>query len=160
MGSAATSVAVVLLLREATVRVGPAPSLRAVLPSNREAAGLAVLLLLGYLVLGFGMRRGSVPPVWPGQVSVWVMYAVVVGLYVVAVRRTRTLPSVLVAPHDPPARRPLVTLGIVFTVAAFAASFFPAATPVVDVAILILGTLTCAIWLVGVLVRTLIGPAR
>jgi hypothetical protein len=69
VGSAATSAGLVLVLREAVVRVGPAPSLRAVLPSNRQAAWLAGLLALGYLVLGFGMRRESLPTVHGGQLT-------------------------------------------------------------------------------------------
>jgi len=47
LGSAATSAGLVLLVRELVVRVGPAPSLRAVLPSNRQAAWLTGLLASG-----------------------------------------------------------------------------------------------------------------
>ena len=156
LGSAATSVAVVLLVRELVVRVGPASSLRAVLPSTRQAAWLAGLLVLGYLVLGLGMRRGSVPSVWPGQVTVWVMYAVVIGLYVLALRRTRTTTSALVVPYEPADRRTLVALGVAFTVAATLAAVVPG-VPLVGIAILIVGTATGAVWFVGVLVGTLGG---
>jgi hypothetical protein len=155
LGSAATSVVVVLVLREVVVRVGPAPSLRAVLPSNRQAAWLALLLVLGYVVLGVGIRRESLPSVWPGQVTVWVMYALVIGLYVGALRRARTVPSALATPYEPPSRRPMVSLAIAFTVAALAGSFFGALTPVVGMGILSVGTLAGAVWLVGAAGRTL-----
>jgi hypothetical protein len=158
LGSAATSVAVVLLVRELVGRLGAAPSLRTVLPSNREAAWLAGLLALDYLVLGFGMRRESLPPVWPGQVTVWVIYAIVIGLYVLALRRTRTVGPATVDAYQRATRRPLVTLAIAFTIAAMVSSLAGAITPRVGVAILIVGTLTCAVWFVGVVVRILTRP--
>ncbi len=158
MGSAATSVAVVLLVREAAVRVGPASSLRAVLPSNRQAAWLAGLLAIGYAVLGFGMRRESLPTVLGGQLTVWVMYAIVVGLLWLAHRQARRLPFALADPYDPPTRASLVTLAIAFTVAALVGSQIGAIAPWFGVAVLIVGTLTGAVWFGGVVVRTLARP--
>jgi hypothetical protein len=158
LGSAASSVAVVLLLRETAVRVGPAASLRAVLPSNREAAGLAALTLFGYLVLGVGMRRHSVPSILGGQLTIWVIYAVVVGLYVLAVRRARTLPFALVTPLEPPARRPLLTLGVMFTAAALVAGLAGGAAWL-GLAVIVVGTTTGAVWFVGVAARTLARPS-
>ena len=155
LGSALSSVAVVLLVREAAVRVGPAPSLRSVLPSNRQAAWLAGLLAIGYLVLGFGTRRGSVPNVLDGQLTVWVMYAIVVCLYLLALRRTRTLPFAIADPCGRPTRRPLLTLASAFTIAALGGSSVGALTPGLGVALLTVGTATCAVWFVGVTVRTL-----
>lgn len=159
LGSAATSAGLVLVLREVVVRVGPAPSLRAVLPSNRQAAGLAVLLVLGYLVLGFGLRRGSLPPIWPGQVTVWVMYAVVAGLFVMAVRRARSLRYVLPVQPSASAREPLVILALAFTAAAIVGSLFGGVTPAVGIAVLVVGTLAGAVWFGEVVVRTLARPA-
>ncbi len=158
LGSAATSAGLVFLLREGVVRGRPPPSLRAVLPSNRQAAWLAGLLGIGYVVLGFGMRRESLPPVWPGQVTVWAMYAVVAGLYVVALRRARTLPVVLAPLHERPARRPLLVLGVAFTAAAAAAALTHASVWAGFV-MLVVGTATCAVWFVGVVVRVLARPA-
>lgn len=157
LGSAASSVAFVLVVREVAARFGPVPSLRAVLPSNRQAASLGGLLLLGYFVLGFGMRHDSLPPVLPGQLTVWVVYAVVVGLYLLALCRARTLPFVLAAPYEKPDRRPLLVLGVAFTVGALLAgiaqvSFVPAFV------VLVVGTMTCAVWFAGVVVRTLARP--
>jgi hypothetical protein len=57
----------------------------------------------------------------------------------------------------------MVTLAIAFTVAALAGSFFGALTPVVGVGILLVGTLTGALWLIGVVVRQVarpVGPAQ
>lgn len=159
LGSAATSVALVLLVREVVVRLGPVPSLRAVLPTNRQAACLGGLLVLGYLVLGFGLRRESLPSVLNGQLTVWVMYAIVAGLYLVALRRARTLPFALVAPLEPSERRPLLALGIAFTAAAAAAAVIQVAF-VAAFVILVVGTVTCAVWFVGVVVRTLAGPVQ
>ena len=158
LGSAAISAGLVLLLREGVVRGKPAPSLRAVLPSNRQAAWLAGLLGIGYVVLGFGMRRKSLPPVWPGQVTVWVMYAVVAGLYVLALRRARTLPVVIAPPYGRPVRRPLLVLGVAFTVAAAAAALTRVSVWAGFV-MLVVGTATCAVWFVGVVVRVLARPA-
>ncbi len=98
LGSAATTVALVLVVREVAARIGPAPSLRAVLPTNRQALCLVGLLVLGYFVMGLTVRRESIPSVLGGQLTVWVMYAVVAGLYLLALRRARTLPFALAAP--------------------------------------------------------------
>lgn len=153
LGSAATTIVLVLALREVVVRSGT-PSLRAVLPTNRQAAWLGGMLLAGYLVLGFGMRPEAVPPVWPGQVTVWVMYAVVAGLYMVALRRSRTLPFVLAPAVDPPSRRPLLALGLAFTAAATLAALVPGPSWLAY-ATLLGGTLACTVGFVVVAVRTL-----
>jgi hypothetical protein len=154
LASAATSAGLVVLLREAVVRGGPAASLRAVLPSNRQAGWLAGFLAVGYLILGSGMRRESLPPIWPGQVTVWVMYAIVAGLYVLALRRTRTLPVVLARPYEGPVRRPLLVLGVAFTVVAAVAALSQVSVWV-GLVILLIGTATGVLWFGGVVVRTL-----
>jgi hypothetical protein len=51
----------------------------------------------------------------------------------------------------------MATLATAFTVAALAGSFFGAFTPVVGVGVLLVGTLTGALWLIGV-VRALARP--
>jgi hypothetical protein len=155
VGSGVTSVAFVLLVREVTMRVGRAPSLRAVLPSNRQAAWLAGLLALGYLVLAFGMRRESLPTILGGQLTVWVMYAIVAGLLWLAHRRARQLPFALADPYNPPTRRPLVTLSVAFMIAALVGSQIGAITPSFGVAVLIVGTLSGAVWFVRVTLGTL-----
>jgi hypothetical protein len=157
LGSAATTVALVLVVREVVARLGPVPTLRAVLPSNRQAACLGGLLVLGYLVLGFSLRRESLPPVLHGQLTVWVLYALVVGLYLVALRRARTLPFALAVPLEPSDRRPLLALGITFTLAAAVAGLVQVSF-VAGLVILVVGTVSGAVWFVGVVVRTLAGP--
>lgn len=157
VGSAATTVLLVLALRELVVRAGPLPSLRAVLPTNRQAAVLAVLLLAGYVAGGILVRRPSLPPVWPAQATIWGMYAVVVALLWLAHRRARDLPVVLAPPYDPPVRRPVVTLAITFTAAALVSTLVPLVTPWVGMTLLVGGTATCLIWFVQVSARLLSG---
>jgi len=132
-------------------------SIKLVVSHHRAPAWLAGLLAIGYLVLGVGMRRESVPPVLKGQLTVWVMYAIVIGLYVLALRRTRTLPFAIADPYTRPARRPIVTLAVAFTCAALAGSLAGAFTLLFGVALLIVGTATCAAWFVSATVRTLVG---
>jgi hypothetical protein len=133
-----------------------APGRPAVEPPSR---GLAGLLVLGYLVLGVGMRRGSVPPIWPGQVTVWVMYAVV-DRAVRAGCTPRSYAPVRACTRARAGRtRALVILGVAFTAAALVGSLFGGVGPVVGSRCWSWGRSTGAVWFVGVVVRTLARPA-
>jgi fatty acid desaturase len=88
------------------------------------------------------------------------MYAIVVGLLWWAHRHARRLPFALAEPYDPPTRAPLVTLAIAFTVAALVGSLLGAITLSAGVVLLIVGTVTCAVWFVDVTVRTLFRADR
>jgi hypothetical protein len=63
--------------------------LRSLLPNRKQAGVLAVLLVILYVVLGAGIIPHRIPG-FAAQAPIWVFYAVVIGLLVMAVRRSRT----------------------------------------------------------------------
>ena len=59
---------------------------RQLLPTNGEFVVLALLLLGDYVFCGFVMNREKMPS-WGPQVTLWVVYAIVISLFVWAMRR-------------------------------------------------------------------------
>ncbi len=74
-------------------------ALEDLLPGPRAFALLALWLGGIYLFNGFTALPERLPPVWPGQVLIWALYAVTIALFVRALRRSRAVEG----PTEPPA---------------------------------------------------------
>lgn len=60
---------------------GTSYSLRALLPAAKGLKIFGVVLLCWYLFWGFAIKPKSIPPVWPGQLTVWVIYFVMLAIF-------------------------------------------------------------------------------
>lgn len=79
----------VLILIWKTSTAGTSYPIRSLLPDKRQAVILAVPLVIIYIVLGVGINPQRIPGI-AAQAPIWAMYAVVFGLLILAVRRSRT----------------------------------------------------------------------
>lgn len=79
--------ALVYIWRKRTA--GTSYSVRSLLPDKRQTGILLVPLVIVYVVLGVGINPQRIPGI-TAQAPIWALYAVVFGLLVLAVRRSRT----------------------------------------------------------------------
>ncbi len=89
--SGLSTVAFLVLLTALWRRVtrGRSYTLPELLPDTREFRFLAVWLGLIYLFHTFAVFPERLPPVWPGQVIIWGLYALAITLFIIALRRSR-----------------------------------------------------------------------
>jgi hypothetical protein len=66
---------------------GAAWSMRELLPRGRGCVAIAVLLGFLYALFGSGIHPENIPPVWPGQVFIWAIYAGLILLLALSVRQ-------------------------------------------------------------------------
>jgi hypothetical protein len=72
---------------------GAAWSMRELLPQGRAFVAITVLLAVYYLFWSWAIRREALPPVWPAQVSIWVIYAGLILLLTLCVRKMESATS-------------------------------------------------------------------
>ncbi len=118
LASGAGTVGVLALLTALWRRVtrGRTYALSDLLPGKGEFRLLAAWLGALYLFLGTVIYPERLPPVWPGQVIVWGLYALVIALFLRALRRTRPLKNIRSLPAFSPAKT-LLGLGLSFVFA-------------------------------------------
>ncbi|MGH7973658.1 MAG: hypothetical protein ACREIC_33490, partial [Limisphaerales bacterium] len=68
---------------------GATYSLRELLPGPRGLKIFGIVLLCWYLFWGFAIKPKSIPPVWPGQLTVWVIYLALVLIFYGCLLRAR-----------------------------------------------------------------------
>ena len=97
--------------------------LRALLPDRRQTRYLLSALIALYVVGGAAIYPQRIPGV-ASQAPIWALYALTLGLLVLAIRRSRT--DGIPGPHLGPAlgRRHLLAFAVVFTVASAVSGFF------------------------------------
>jgi len=60
---------------------GAACSMRELLPGPKGLMAFGGLLLVWYLFWGFAIKPKSIPAIWPGQLTVWMIYASLLALF-------------------------------------------------------------------------------
>jgi hypothetical protein len=106
--------ALILIWRKRTA--GTSYPVRSLLPDKRQAVILAVPLVIIYIVLGVGINPQRIPGI-AAQAPIWVMYAVIIGLLVLAARRSRTDSGAGPLLRPVMNGRHLLTFAAIFTVA-------------------------------------------
>jgi hypothetical protein len=91
-------------------------TLRSLLPDRKQTGILAVMLAILYLVLGAGINPQRIPGI-AAQAPILVLYAVVIGLLVLAVLRSRTDSGTGPYLQVVIGWRPLMIFAAIFTVA-------------------------------------------
>ncbi len=70
-----------------------------------------------YLLNTFAVAPERIPPVWPGQVIVWGLYAAFIALFLRALRRSRQGGGAPAAPPEFPSARAILGAGLAFVLA-------------------------------------------
>jgi hypothetical protein len=86
---------------------GAAYSLRELLPGSKGLRNFGILLLCFYLFWGFAIKPKSIPAVWPGQLTIWLIYAGLGWVFFRCLRRSAQGPWS--SSEDPVAAVPLYT---------------------------------------------------
>jgi hypothetical protein len=86
---------------------GASFSLRELLPGPKGMRNFGILLLCFYLFWGFAIKPKSIPAVWPGQLTIWLIYAGLGWVFFRCLRRPAQTP--LPSPEAPVAPIPLYT---------------------------------------------------
>lgn len=74
-------------------------TLRELLPTLKGTLWFEVALLAFYVFWGSAIKAQSLPGVWEGQLTVWVLYAILFVIFWLALRRSRAEPPL---PESPP----------------------------------------------------------
>ena len=104
---------------------GTAYSLRQLLPGPFGLKIFGLILLAWYVFWGFAIKPKSIPKIFPGQLTVWLIYAVLLWIFYRCLRLSRQT-----APADPNEHGPIFTwkgfflAGLVATFVTVAARFF------------------------------------
>jgi hypothetical protein len=72
---------------------GTAYSLRQLLPGRKGLKVFGGLLLAWYLFWGFVIKPKSIPTIFPGQLTVWILYAALLTMFYRCILRSRQVPS-------------------------------------------------------------------
>ncbi len=96
---------------------GHAYTLSDLLPGKRAFRIMALWLGAMYLFHIFALYPERIPPVWPGQVIIWGLYALAIALLVRALRRFRHVREYRGAPPPFPSAKALLGAGLTFVVA-------------------------------------------
>jgi hypothetical protein len=82
---------------------GAAYSLRELLPGPKGLRLFGLALLIWYLFWGFAIKPKCIPPLWPGQVTIWLIYAGLIVVFLLCLRRSRNAPDPAPEMTPPPA---------------------------------------------------------
>lgn len=82
---------------------GAAYSMRDLLPGPKGLRNFGLVLLVWYGFWGFAIKPKCIPPVWPGQLTIWLIYAGLILVFVLCLRRSRGVPGPAPDLAPPPA---------------------------------------------------------
>jgi len=81
---------------------GATYSLRELLPSARGMKIFGLVLFAWYVFWGVAIKPKSIPGVFHGQLTVWLLYAVLILVFIGSLSRSRREPAAPVAPFSGP----------------------------------------------------------
>ena len=82
---------------------GATYSLRELLPGAKGTKIFGLLLLIWYVFWGVAIKPKSIPSVPHGQLTVWVLYAILILVFIASLSRSRRDETAAVAPFNKPA---------------------------------------------------------